>query len=208
MDVSVVLTLAVSLFFILDPFASIPMFVSVTRGLDENIKKSYANKAVIVAAILLFVFMFVGSDLMGIFGVTMSSFRVAGGIILLMMGVDIVFGLKLSKPGEDRGAAWVIIATPILTGPGVITASVLFSNQYGVFPVILAGLIALLITWMILRGSTTIMRIVGEQTLDIVSKVIGLLIVAMGVEYMFKGVSEWIHLYAPDLISTVIATMM
>jgi multiple antibiotic resistance protein len=200
MELAIILTLTISLFFILDPFASLPAFLSVTKGLEESEVKSYANKAVIVAAILLFVFMFLGSDLMSVFGITMESFRVAGGMILVLMGIETVFGYKMHGSNDDSAAAWVIIATPILTGPGVITASVIFSSQYGIANVMIAGLLALLITWVILRMSTVIMKIIGQQVIGIVSKIIGLLIAAMGVEYILRGATEWFKLYGADAV--------
>uniref|UniRef100_UPI0037DD2AD2 MarC family protein n=1 Tax=Candidatus Methanarcanum hacksteinii TaxID=2911857 RepID=UPI0037DD2AD2 len=143
MDVGIILSLTVSLFLILDPFASLPMFINITKDLDERTMKSYANKAIVVAAILLYVFMFIGNDLMDIFGVSMDSFRVAGGIIFLMMAIELVFGLKLSKMDDEKGAKWAIIASPILTGPGVITTAILFSDQQGILTVMIAGTIAL-----------------------------------------------------------------
>ncbi len=200
MDIGTVITITISLFFILDPFASLPVFISVTRNLDENLIKSYANKAVFVAAILLFVFMFMGSNLMSIFGVTMDSFRVAGGVVLLMMSVELIFGLKLSKMNDEKGAAWVIVATPILTGPGVITAAVLSSAQYGIGTVIIAGIIALFATWIILRSATVIMKTIGEQFIGILSKIIGLLIAAMGVEYIFAGTLSWFNNHLAEMI--------
>lgn len=203
MDLSIVLMLSVSLFFILDPFASIPAFISVTKNLDKKIISSYANKAVLVAAILLFVFMFLGDDLMRIFGITIDSFRAAGGLILTLMGLDIVFSLKLTSRGAESGAAWVIIATPILTGPGVITASILFSTQFGIPAVMAAGLIALFSTWVILRLSGFILEKVGSQVIDVISKVIGLFIAAMGVEYMFRGATDWVLTYLNSMISII-----
>lgn len=199
------ITLTVALFFILDPFASLPVFISVTKNLDQKEIKAYANKAVLVAAILLFVFVFVGSDLMGIFGVTMDSFRVAGGAVLFMMSIELIFGLKLAKMDDEKGAAWVIIATPILTGPGVITTAVLFSAQYGAAIVLIAGVIALLLTWIILRSATVIMKFVGEQVIGILSKIIGLLIAAMAVEYIFGGALAWFNNNSVELISLALS---
>ena len=77
MDIGVILSMVISLFLILDPFASLPMFLSITKDLDEKTVRSYANKAVLVATVLLIVFIFFGQDIMGLFGVTMDSFRVA-----------------------------------------------------------------------------------------------------------------------------------
>ena len=201
MDIGIILSLTVSLFLILDPFASVPMFINITKGLEERDVKSYADKATVVAAILLFVFMFIGKDLMGVFGVTMDSFRVAGGIIFLMMAIELVFGLKLSKMDDEKGAKWAIIASPILTGPGVITTAILFSSQYGYLTVMVSGAAALIITWVILRYSSLIMRYVGEQALGIMTKIIGLFIAAMGVESIFAGSLGWFQANMTDIIS-------
>ena len=192
MDIHALLMLTASMFFILNPFASLPIFVSTTKDVDPSVMKSYANKAVLVAAILLFVFVFIGQDLMGFFGVTMDSFRTAGGLVLILMGIEIVFGIKLSQDASEKGAPWVIIATPILSGPGIITAAILFSEQYGLLPVIVSSIIALIITWVLLRLSPTIVRYIGIQPLEIVSKIIGLLLTAMGVEYILKGATSWL----------------
>lgn len=191
MDPSAIITLSISLFLILDPFASVPMFINITNGLDNRTIKTYADKAVVVAAVLLFMFILIGDKLMDIFGVTMDSFRVAGGIIFLMMAVELVFGLKLSKIDDQKGAKWAIIASPILTGPGVITTAILFSSKYGIATVMVASTIALVTTWVILRESDLIMRLVGEQALSILTKIIGLFIAAMGVESIFSGSLGW-----------------
>ena len=191
MDPSAIITLSISLFLILDPFASVPMFINITNGLDNRTIKTYADRAIVVAAILLFMFILIGDKLMDIFGVTMDSFRVAGGIIFLMMAVELVFGLKLSKIDDQKGAKWAIIASPILTGPGVITTAILISSKYGIATVMVASTIALVTTWVILRESDLIMRLVGEQALSILTKIIGLFIAAMGVESIFSGSLGW-----------------
>ncbi len=191
MDPSAIMTLSISLFLILDPFASVPMFINITNGLDNRTIKTYADRAIVVAAVLLFMFILIGDKLMDIFGVTMDSFRVAGGIIFLMMAVELVFGLKLSKIDDQKGAKWAIIASPILTGPGVITTAILISSKYGIATVMVASTIALVTTWVILRESDLIMRLVGEQALSILTKIIGLFIAAMGVESIFSGSLGW-----------------
>ena len=191
MDIGVILSMVISLFLILDPFASLPMFLSITKDLDEKTVRSYANKAVLVATVLLIVFIFFGQDIMGLFGVTMDSFRVAGGIIFLMMAIELVFGFKMSHSDGEKGAAWAVIASPVLTGPGVITAAVLLSTENGLVPVLVASIAALALTWVILRMSSKIMHVVGEQALSIFTKVIGLFIASMGVQSIFAGSLGW-----------------
>ena len=200
MDPLSILTLSVTLFMILDPFASLPMFISITKGLDGRTVKSYANKAILVAAILLFVFMLIGPELMSVFDVSMSSFKVAGGIIFLMMAIELVFGLKLSQISDDSGAKWAIIASPVLTGPGVITTAIIYSQQYGMETVAVAGVIALIATWTILRMSSSLMKAVGEQALGVVTRIIGLFIAAMGVESIFSGSLSWFTDNTADIL--------
>lgn len=200
MDPLSILTLSVTLFMILDPFASLPMFISITKGLDGGTVKSYANKAILVAAILLFVFMLIGPELMSVFDVSMSSFKVAGGIIFLMMAIELVFGLKLSQISDDSGAKWAIIASPVLTGPGVITTAIIYSQQYGMETVAVAGVIALIATWAILRMSSSLMKAVGEQALGVVTRIIGLFIAAMGVESIFSGSLSWFTDNTADIL--------
>ena len=200
MDPLSILTLSVTLFMILDPFASLPMFISITKGLDGRTVKSYANKAILVAAILLFVFMLFGPELMSVFDVSMSSFKVAGGIIFLMMAIELVFGLKLSQISDDSGAKWAIIASPVLTGPGVITTAIIYSQQYGMETVAVAGIIALIATWAILRMSSSLMKAVGEQALGVVTRIIGLFIAAMGVESIFSGSLSWFTDNTADIL--------
>ena len=200
MDPLSILTLSVTLFMILDPFASLPMFISITKGLDGRTVKSYANKAILVAAILLFVFMLIGPELMSVFDVSMSSFKVAGGIIFLMMAIELVFGLKLSQISDDSGAKWAIIASPVLTGPGVITTAIIYSQQYGMETVAVAGIIALIATWAILRMSSSLMKAVGEQALGVVTRIIGLFIAAMGMESIFSGSLSWFTDNTADIL--------
>ena len=194
-DIAAFASVTLSIFLVMNPFSSIPTFLSITSGVGRDTLRSYANRAVVVAGVLLFMFIFIGSPLMSLFGVTMESFRVAGGVILVLMGAELVFGLKMSKMSEEKDAPWIIVATPIMTGPGVITAAILFTQEYGYAEVILAGMVALIATWALLRMSPSIVRLVGVNALSITSKIVGLLLAALGVEYMFQGANEWVAMY-------------
>lgn len=199
--------MTISLFLILDPFASLPMFISVTEGLDEKTIRTYANYSVLVATILLLVFLFFGEDLMGLFGVTMDTFRVAGGIIFLMMAIELVFGLKMASHSSSKGAAWAVIASPVLTGPGVITAAIIFSSENGLMSTMIASAIALALTWVILRLSTRIMHVVGEQAMGICTKIIGLFIAAIGVQSIFTGTLNWFEA-TMDVVTSMVAMVL
>ena len=179
------------LFFIFDPFASLPIFMTLTKSFNDEDKMKSANKAVLVAGILFVIFVFIGKELLGVFGVTPPSFRMAGGIVLLLMAIEIVFGIGIMHQGEQN-VAWVIVASPILTGPGVITTAIILTTNYGYITPLFAGVISLVITWGLLRNAATMVRFVGNNVIDIFSKVIGLFIAAMGIEYVMKGAIDYI----------------
>ena len=198
MELEAVMMLTISLFLIYNPFASLPIFLTVSQGREPNVIKNYANMAILVAGLLLAIFVIIGPFLMSVFHVTMNGFRVAGGLVLLFMSVETVFGIKLWKAGESD-AAWVIVATPILTGPGVITTAILFSDEFGMLPVLLAGAISLAATWVLLRNSSRIMKLTGVQFINIMSKIVGLLIAAMAVENIFTGATGWFDAHYSSL---------
>ena len=191
MDIVTIISLTITLFMILNPFSSLPIFISITRGLEEKEVVSYANKAVFVATVLLFFFLFTGEYLLGIFGVTMSSFQVAGGIILLMMAIELVLGDGNKKSYGSSGAKWAVIASPILTGPGMISATIIYSMEYGMAQVMVAGALALFFTWLILVMSPKIIRFMGEQAIEVLTKIMGLFVAARGIESIFTGAVTW-----------------
>jgi multiple antibiotic resistance protein len=192
MDLNGLIYATTLLFFIFDPFASIPIFICMTKDLDENQKTSSANRAVLVAALLFVIFAILGTNLLGVFSVTLDGFRIAGGIVLLLMAIEIIFSLSLTK-NQDADVAWVIIATPILTGPGVITTAILLVARFDLPTTLIAGVFSLVITWILLRNAAAIIKIIGQQAIEIFSKIIGLLLAAMAVEFVMKGAIDYIH---------------
>jgi len=185
------------LFFIFDPFATVPMFITLTRDQTEKEQMASANKAVLVAGILFAVFALIGTELLALFSISVDAFRIAGGIVLLLMAMEIIFSLQMSKK-EDTSVAWVIIATPLLSGPGVITTAILLVHLYGHFTVIIAGVISLAVTWGIMRNSLLISQKVGNNAIDVVSKIIGMLLAAIAVEFIMRGSVDYV-LHSLDL---------
>ncbi len=179
------------LFFIFDPFATVPMFITLTRDQTQKEQMVSANKAVLVAGILFVIFALIGTELLALFSISVDAFRIAGGIILLLMAMEIIFSLQLSKK-EETSVAWVIIATPLLSGPGVITTAILLVHLYGHFTVLIAGVISLAITWGIMRNSLIISQKVGNNAIDVFSKIIGMLLAAMAVEFIMRGSMDYV----------------
>jgi len=180
------------LFFIFDPFASLPIFISLTKHMDDEEKKRSARNAIFVAAVLFVIFTLLGKWILELFGISLDAFRIAGGLILLMMAIEIIFSLSFTKGSDKDNVAWVIIATPILTGPGVISTAIILTASVGAFTTIIAGVISLAITWGMLRNSIYIVNKVGANAIDIFSKIIGMLLAALAVEFMLQGATDWL----------------
>ncbi|NYT12516.1 MAG: MarC family protein [Methanomassiliicoccales archaeon] len=190
MDLQALVYAAAIFFFIFDPFATLPVFISSTKGLDEDAKVKSANKAILVSIILFVIFVLIGNNLLQIFDISISAFKLAGGIILFLLALEIIFGLQLGGQGE-KNVAWVVIASPLLTGPGVMTTAIVLAGQHGYLLTILAGLPVLLFTWFLLRNASLIVRFLGDNVIDITSRIIGLLVAAMGAEFVLSGVMEY-----------------
>lgn len=182
----------ISIFIIMDPFASLPPFLAFMKGCKDEDIKDTANKAILISASLAIIFIFGGVEILKVLSITLSDFKIAGGIVLALMGLGNVLSFSFSnnhKHGkEGLNSVAVLIGSPLLTGPGLITTLVVLVEERGLTPVLPALAFALLICWLILRHAAYIKTIIGERVIVILSKVIGLLLIALGVSYVKAGI--------------------
>ena len=176
------------LFVVMDPIGNLPLFMSLTKGMPIKEIKKNANKSVFVAGVLLFVFLFLGIKIFNFFGINLNSFQIAGGIILLAMGILYAFGTSLKFVKSHGADLSVPVGTPLLTGPGVITTTIILVKESGTFVTVIAALLTLLATWLILLNSTRLYRILGQQWTNIISRVMGIVLAAIAVEFMAEGI--------------------
>jgi multiple antibiotic resistance protein len=183
-----------ALFIIVDPIGNIPIFVSLTEKITEAQRKKTFNTAILVAFVLLLVFSFTGQGIFTIFGISINSFEVAGGILLLIIAVRILIsGFHESTESESPESLGAVpIAMPLLVGPGAITTTILNLQDYGTAISILAVIIVLTITWVILRFINGIYQIIGKTGSLVIARVMALLIAAIAVQYILSGVTHFI----------------
>jgi len=178
-----------ALFVILDPLLSVPIFTSMTEGQSSTEINRQALIAVVVAGFLLYLFLFFNFFIFGTLGITIASFQVAGGILLFLLGMQMALGIDIGRSKDHpRTAAGVVIGTPLLCGPGTITTVLLLSEQNGMF--VTAGAIALTLgaTFIILRFSSQIQRLLGECVTEILAKILGMLVAAIAVSIIADGI--------------------
>jgi multiple antibiotic resistance protein len=184
------------LFIIVDPFGSIPIFIGLTESMTENTKRKVFNVACLVGFILLLVFSVLGQTIFSIFGVDISSFEVAGGILLLIISIRILVSGSTGHDGaqspESLGA--VPIAIPLLVGPGAITTTIINLQLYSVYVAALSVLIVIAITWVILRFINNIYRFLGKTGALVIARVMALIIAAIAVQYILTGTYHYLFM--------------
>jgi len=178
----------VTLFVIMDPLGSLPLFMSLTKGMPTKEIRRNVDKAVFVAAVLLFIFLFLGLKIFEFFGINLDSFQIAGGIILLIIGILYVFGTSLKYVKHHGTDLSIPIGTPLLTGPGAITTIIILVKQDGTLVTVIAAFLTLLATWIILLNSARLYKILGEHWSNVISRVMGIILAAVAVRFITEGV--------------------
>ena len=184
---------AIALFIIVDPFGNIPIFVGLTENIPDAQKKKVYNTATLVGMALLLVFAFTGQEIFSLFGLSIYSFEVAGGILLLIIAIRILITGSMHENVESPESLGAVpIAIPLLVGPGAITTTIFDLQAYGIVIAILAVLIVLSLTWVILRYINGIYKFLGKTGSLVIARVMALLIAAIAVQYILTGVTHFV----------------
>ncbi|MGC9991390.1 MAG: MarC family protein [Candidatus Cybelea sp.] len=192
----------VTLVAMLNPIEAAAAFATLTEGRSEDDQAHIALRASIVAGITLIVFAFIGEALLKALGVEIGAFKIAGGLLLLKVGFNMVFAEKTDRQtaGEAKAVApqsdpsVFPLAIPIITGPGALTASVAlvfpspahkFLNA-GIF--IVVAVIVVVITYLFMRASERLTMWFGETGIDAVSRIVGIIVASIAVQLVVNGI--------------------
>ncbi len=201
------LAIFIPLIIIVNPSSTLALFSAITSSYSKKEREKTAKNAVMYAAILLIIFAFAGSAILEYLGIEIYSLRIAGGILLVFVGLDMTrrgqqFGE--SPPGEEQKADYALVplAMPSLSGPGAITVIIISMKivpvEYDIawwFAVILAViaiLLTMIITYLIFLSSTFVIKLLGKKGMDAFTRVMGLLTVAIAVQFMFLAIEGWL----------------
>jgi len=178
----------IALFVVMDPIGILPLFIGLTRGMPSKEIKINANRSILVAGVVLFVFLFLGLQIFDFFGIDLNSFQIAGGIILLIMGIMYALGLTMKFLKSHGPDVSVPVGTPLLTGPGVIMTTIIIVKESGPLVTVIAAFITLFITWLVLINSSKMYKILGQHWIDVISRVMGIVLAALAVGFITKGI--------------------
>ncbi len=178
----------IALFVIMDPIGNISILMLLTKGMPiKEIKKNIYN-SIILAGILLFIFLFFGVKIFEFFNISLNSLQIAGGIILLIISIFYVLGRPLKHIKSEGNDLSVPIGTPLLTGPGVITTTMILVKSEGTFTTFIAVCLTLVATFLILINSINIYKILGSHWINVISRVMGIILASIAVEFILKGI--------------------
>ena len=178
----------IALFVIMDPIGNLPIFINLTKGMPIKEVKRNVDRSIFVAGVLLFIFLFFGLQVFDFFGIDLDSFQIAGGIVLLIIGILYVFGASLKYVNLHENDLSVPVGTPLLTGPGVITTTIILVKENGTLVTVIAAFLTLLATWIILMNSSRLYKILGEHWANAISRIMGIILAAIAVRFITEGV--------------------
>ncbi|MEL6868993.1 MAG: MarC family protein [Pseudomonadota bacterium] len=193
----------VVLFVVIEPITLVPIFGALTRGGDAVYRRKMAIKSVVIAAGIFWVFALLGQPLLETLGISVASFKVAGGILLFLMAVDMVFarqsGLRSTTVREQDEARYredvsvFPLAFPLLAGPGALATLLLLlvemeNNWTEFFGLMAMAMLVLLIGLVLMLLTTPVMRLLGETGANVVSRLLGVVLVALAVQYVVDGI--------------------
>lgn len=191
----------VTLFVVIDPIGLAPLFIALTQGMPTAERRLVGLRALIIAAVLLSLFALVGEALLGFVGISMPAFRIAGGLLLFLTALDMLFERRTARrernsetPAEDPSV--FPLATPLLAGPGAIASVILlmgrhegdFAGQAMVFGVMFAVLGLVMASFLI---AGFLERLLGRVGVLVVSRLLGMLLAALSVQFVLDGLADY-----------------
>lgn len=222
-ETNILSTFAATLFALLNPLGMLPIFIGYSAGMRLDVQRWLALLVSLTVLGLMLLFLLTGTAILDFFGITLDSFRIAGGILLLLIGINIVTGdpAKAAKDlviqeqssalGEAKSVYRQIVvpfAMPLLVGPGVIANLILYASEARVraSDSLFLGLIGVtvgvaLLTFLILLAGRSLRRLLGDVGLSIATRILGLLVASIGMQFVMTGLSNVvIHSIAPAVL--------
>lgn len=192
-----------TLFVIIDPPGLAPLFVALTQGMTAAHRRAILIRAVIISFGLMIAFLFLGETLLGFIGISMPAFRIAGGILLFLTALEMLFQKRQERRAGNatEGAeehhddpSVFPLAMPLIVGPGAITTIILLAGQadgaadFGIIAGVLAAVLACVFAFCMASG--LIERALGKTGINIVTRLLGMLLAALAIQFILDGIAQ------------------
>ena len=201
MEFEFLLTSFVALFIIIDPIGLTPVFIAITQGMDDTLRRKVALRSVLVSAFVISLFIVGGETVLGLIGISMPAFRIAGGILLFLTALDMLFQRR-SKRRENQTEQELVddpsvfpLAIPLIIGPGAIATVILIAGaKPGLVGVASTGFITalvLLAVFVFFSAASRIEKLLGKTGIDVLTRLLGMLLAALSVQFVIEGLLEF-----------------
>ncbi len=191
-------------FTIIDPVGMIPLVLAVTADATPRARNAVVDRAILISAGVIIVMGLAGRALLDYLGITLAAFTIAGGLLLFLISIDMLFARKTGTKQtdeEEREAAHsdnpavFPLAVPMIAGPGTIATVLLLVNLTHLDPtriaiVVVAFTVALLVTWLCMRGATLVLRVIGTTGVHVVTRLLGIILAALSIQFILNGLLE------------------
>lgn len=201
LDTAFLITAFVTMFVVIDPIGLAPLFVALTRGMSAPARRRIAYRATIIAVCILLAFAAFGEPLLAFIGISMPAFRVAGGILLFLTALDMLFERRTKrredqKTEDDHNDPSVFpLAIPLIAGPGAIASVILLMGQRpgleGAVMVLGSTAFVMFIVVLFFLASGLIERALGKTGITVVTRLLGMLLAALSVQFVLDGLSAF-----------------
>ena len=183
---------SITLFIIIDPLGGLPVFAGLLKGMSRPEQRRTAHTAVGVSFLILMLFSTIGMKVLGLFDVGIEELMVAGGLMLLIIALNEIFGFLPARPAEQEEVGIIPMACPLIAGPGAITTVMLTMQRLEApysFVVVTAGIcLALFAVWAILLGVNPLSRLLGRRGSLILGKLMGIVLAAIATSFIVRGI--------------------
>ena len=203
MSLDLAATVFVTLFVVIDPVGLAPLFLALTRGMGQEQRISIGLRAIGIAFVLLALFGFAGEALLGAVGIGIPAFRIAGGLLLFLTAVDMLFEKRQPQREKSVHEADALpdptvfpLATPLIAGPGALATMILLIGQHpgdiaAQATVYLTMTLVLAICWLFFRLSGAIEHVLGPTGINVVTRLLGMLLAALAVQFVLQGLRDF-----------------
>ena len=195
METAALISAFVTLLVVVDPAGLTPLFITLTRGMAPGHRRAVGLRACLIAALLLSVFGLAGETILTAIGITMPAFQIAGGILLFLTALDMLFERRTPRRAGHAGAvpdpSVFPLAMPLIAGPGAMASMILLVGQTsdwgGVLAVHLVMLVVLAIVFGLFQIAPLFERVLGETGTMVVTRLLGMLLAALSVQFVLNG---------------------
>lgn len=192
------ITAFATLFVVIDPPGLVPLFIALTQGMDAPQRRTMALRACVIAFVLLALFGLAGEAVLGFIGISMPAFRIAGGLLLFLTALDMLFERRTQRregqhADPDHDPSVFPLATPLIAGPGAIASMILLTGQAGpewLGRLAILGLMGAMVfaTFLFLLAAPPIERIIGRTGTVVITRLLGMLLAALSVQFVIDGI--------------------